>query len=71
LLGFETTDFGECDGIIEVAGVMFGTDFGEVVRGFETLVNPDPSIFPQATLKVHRLQAHDLRAALAFSEVGQ
>ena len=70
VLDVETTGFGEYDRIIEVAGIIFDTDFGEVVGEFETLVNPERSISPEATVKAHQLQAHDLSAAPVFSEVG-
>jgi DNA polymerase III epsilon subunit-like protein len=34
VLDVETTGFGEYDRIIEVAGVIFDTDFGEVIGEF-------------------------------------
>ena len=64
----ETTGFGNTNQIVEIAGVIFDTDFGEVVGEFDTLVRPTRSIDGEASLK-HGLRASDLSLAPTFEEI--
>lgn len=55
--------------IVEAAGIIYDTDFGEVVGEFDTLVRPTRSIDAGATEK-HGLRASDLTMAPTFEEIG-
>lgn len=69
VLDVETTGLGHDHQIVEVSGVIYDTDFDEVVGEFDTLVRPTRSIDSDATLK-HGLRASDLSMAPTFEEVG-
>lgn len=64
----ETTGFGDSNQIVEIAGVIFDTDFGEILGEFDTLVRPTRSIDGHASLK-HGLRASDLSLAPTFEEI--
>jgi len=55
--------------IVEVSGVIYETDFDEVIGEFDTLVRPTRSIDAEAS-QVHGLRASDLSMAPTFKEVG-
>lgn len=55
--------------VVEIAGVIYDTDFDEVVGEFDTLVRPRRSIDAEATEK-HGLRASDLTLAPTFEEIG-
>jgi DNA polymerase-3 subunit epsilon len=55
--------------IVEVAGIIYETDFDELIGEFETLVRPSRSIDAGATAK-HGLRASDLSMAPTFEEIG-
>lgn len=55
--------------IVEVAGIIYETEFDEFIGEFETLVRPSRSIDAGATEK-HGLTASDLSMAPTFEEVG-
>jgi hypothetical protein len=69
VIDVETTGLGHEHQIVEVSGVIFETDFDEVVGEFDTLIRPTRSIDSAATLK-HGLRASDLSMAPTFEEVG-
>jgi DNA polymerase-3 subunit epsilon len=69
VLDVETTGIGPGHQIIEASGVIYETDFDEIVGEFDTLIRPTRSIDADATEK-HRLRASDLSMAPTFAEVG-
>lgn len=64
----ETTGIGNNHQIVEIAGVIYDTDFNEIVGEFDTLVRPSRSIDSGATLK-HGLRSSDLSLAPTFEEI--
>lgn len=69
VLDVETTGIGPSHQIVEVAGIIYETEFGEVVGEFDTLIRPTRSIDAEATMK-HGLRASDTSMAPTFEEVG-
>jgi len=69
VLDVETTGFGSTHQVVEVAGVIYETEFDEVVGEFDTLIRPTRSIDADAS-KAHGLRASDLSMAPTFEEVG-
>lgn len=67
----ETTGFGfkSRDRVVEIAGVVFDLDSGEVVSLFETLINPLRNI-PESSTEIHRLTASHLSMAPTFEDFG-
>ena len=70
-LDVETTGFGfkTRDRVIEVAGLVFDSETGEVLSKFETLINPLRNI-PENSSEVHKLTAAHLSMAPTFQEFG-
>lgn len=70
VLDVETTGRGTTvHQVVEVSGVIYETDFDEVIGEFDTLIRPTRSIDADAS-KVHGLRASDLSMAPTFAEVG-
>jgi DNA polymerase-3 subunit epsilon len=69
VLDVETTGIGSSHQIVEAAGVIYETEFGEVIGEFDTLIRPTRSIDADAT-RQHGLRASDLSMAPTFEEVG-
>jgi DNA polymerase-3 subunit epsilon len=69
VLDLETTGKGAEHQVIEAAGVIYETEFDEVIGEFDTLIRPTRSIDAEATHK-HGLRASDLSMAPTFAEVG-
>ncbi|MEY3933828.1 MAG: hypothetical protein RLZZ606_427 [Actinomycetota bacterium] len=70
-LDVETTGFGfkTRDRVIEVAGLVFDSETGQVLSKFETLINPLRNI-PENSSEVHKLTAAHLSMAPTFEEFG-
>jgi DNA polymerase-3 subunit epsilon len=69
VLDVETTGIGPTHQVVEVAGVIYETEFDEVIGEFDTLIRPTRSIEAGAT-QAHGLRASDLSMAPTFEEVG-
>lgn len=69
VLDVETTGVGPGHQVVEASGIIFETEFDEVVGEFDTLIRPTRSIDSDATKK-HGLRASDLSMAPTFEEVG-
>jgi len=69
VLDVETTGFGPTHQVVEVAGVIYETEFDEVIGEFDTLIRPTRSIDSEASQE-HGLRASDLSMAPTFEEVG-
>jgi hypothetical protein len=69
VLDLETTGIGPGHQVIEAAGVIYETEFHEVIGEFDTLIRPTRSIDAEATQK-HGLRASHLSMAPTFEEVG-
>jgi DNA polymerase-3 subunit epsilon len=69
VLDVETTGIGPTHQVVEVSGVIYETEFDEVIGEFDTLIRPTRSIDSDAS-KVNGLRASDLSMAPTFAEVG-
>lgn len=69
VLDVETTGRGSTHQVVEVSGVIYETEFDEVIGEFDTLVRPTRSIDSEAS-EIHGLRASDLSMAPTFEEVG-
>lgn len=69
VLDVETTGIGPTHQVVEVSGVIYETEFDELIGEFDTLVRPSRSIDSEATQK-HGLRASELSMAPTFAEVG-
>lgn len=69
VLDVETTGIGPTHQVVEVSGVIYETEFDEVIGEFDTLVRPTRSIDSEAS-KINGLRASDLSMAPTFAEVG-
>ena len=69
VLDVETTGLGPNHQVVEVSGVIYETDFDEVIGEFDTLIRPTRSIDAEAS-KINGLRASDLSMAPTFAEVG-
>jgi DNA polymerase III epsilon subunit-like protein len=69
VLDVETTGFGPTHQVVEVAGVIYETEFDEVIGEYHTLIRPTRSIDSEASQE-HGLRASDLSMAPTFEEVG-
>ena len=69
VLDVETTGIGATHQVVEVSGVIYETEFDEVIGEFDTLVRPTRSIDAEAS-KINGLRASDLSMAPTFAEVG-
>ena len=69
VLDVETTGIGPTHQVVEVSGVIYETEFDELIGEFDTLVRPTRSIDSEAS-QIHGLRASDLSMAPTFAEVG-
>jgi DNA polymerase-3 subunit epsilon len=69
VLDVETTGLGPNHQVVEVSGVIYETEFDEVIGEFDTLIRPTRSIDSDAS-KINGLRASDLSMAPTFGEVG-
>ena len=69
VLDVETTGRGSTHQVVEVSGVIYETEFNEVIGEFDTLVRPTRSIDSEAS-EINGLRASDLSMAPTFAEVG-
>ena len=69
VLDVETTGIGLNHQVVEVSGVIYETDFNEVIGEFDTLIRPTRSIDAEAS-KINGLRASDISMAPTFAEVG-
>ena len=69
VLDVETTGRGSTHQVVEVSGVIYETEFDEVIGEFDTLVRPTRSIDSEAS-EINGLRASDLSMAPTFAEVG-
>jgi DNA polymerase-3 subunit epsilon len=69
VLDVETTGIGPTHQVVEVSGVIYETEFDELIGEFDTLVRPTRSIDSDAS-QIHGLRASDLSMAPTFAEVG-
>ena len=69
VLDVETTGLGPNHQVVEVSGVIYETEFDEVIGEFDTLIRPTRSIDSDAS-KINGLRASDLSMAPTFAEVG-
>lgn len=69
VLDVETTGRGSTHQVVEVSGVIYETEFDEVIGEFDTLVRPTRSIDSKAS-EINGLRASDLSMAPTFEEVG-
>ncbi len=69
VLDVETTGRGSTHQVVEVSGVIYETEFDEVIGEFDTLVRPTRSIDSEAS-EINGLRASDLSMAPTFEEVG-
>jgi DNA polymerase-3 subunit epsilon len=69
VLDVETTGTGPTHQVVEVSGVIYETEFEEVIGEFDTLIRPTRSIDSEAS-EINGLRASDLSMAPTFAEVG-
>jgi hypothetical protein len=69
VLDVETTGIGPTHQVVEVSGVIYETEFDELIGEFDTLIRPTRSIESDAS-KINGLRASDLSMAPTFAEVG-
>lgn len=69
VLDVETTGIGPSHQVVEVSGVIYETEFDELIGEFDTLIRPTRSIESDAS-KINGLKASDLSMAPTFAEVG-
>ena len=69
VLDVETTGIGPTHQVVEVSGVIYETEFDELIGEFDTLIRPTRSIDSDAS-KINGLRASDLSMAPTFAEVG-
>lgn len=69
VLDVETTGIGPTHQVVEVSGVIYETEFDELIGEFDTLIRPTRSIESDAS-RVNGLRASDLSMAPTFAEIG-
>jgi|GEM_PF-4440411 len=69
-LDIETTGIGpDKQRIVEIAGLVFEFESGEVLGEFETLINPERNI-PEDSTKIHGITSQLISSAPTFGEFG-
>ena len=69
VLDVETTGIGPTHQVVEVSGVIYETEFDELIGEFDTLIRPTRSIESDAS-RINGLRASDLSMAPTFAEIG-